>query len=79
MGQRIKRWQAFEKATVLSSGYVLADNSEIDIIDAWWCLRLPNWSYEYNPSRGAFGMAQKSLFHIRSQGFRVYHDFGDLR
>ncbi len=73
-GQRIEAHETFEKARLFASGYLVADN-RIDILDAWWMLRLPNWVYEIDPFNRRYGMAQKILIHSRQRGFWIILDF----
>lgn len=74
IGQRIREFEAFEKARIFASGYVV-DSNRIDILEGWWWLRLPNWTNAMNPVTRRYQMAQKILVHTRTHGFEVRHDF----
>ena len=74
VGQRIRAHECFETANILAAGYVV-DANGIDILDAWWALRLPNWVYEFHNRERRYAMAQKILMRTRSSGFSIHLDF----
>lgn len=78
LGQRVLIRESFETARILAAGYVVEDN-RIDIIDAFWVLRFPGWTFEYCPWTDDFRWAQRLLMHTRGRGFFMEFDFGDYQ
>jgi hypothetical protein len=74
VGQRVRISEMFEASYIFASGYVV-DTNGIDILDAWWALRLPNWVYEYDWMLRRWSLAQKILMHSRSRGFFIHLEF----
>lgn len=73
-GQRIQICQAFERGILWSSGYVVAKNG-IDIEDAFICIPLPSYGFEYCPWQDDWRWCQNVLMHTRSRGWFIHQDF----